>query len=81
MPKMLAEAPEVPVLAAHLWEHFNSLAYERVNTGFGISRLSASDIFGWCLINAISLELWELKAIKKIDAAYIEFVNSRQKEK
>lgn len=71
-PELLAEAPELPPLAAHVWMWFCELANERENNGMGVSRITSRNMLDWCWASGNTLELWERRAIRAIDNAFMK---------
>lgn len=68
---ILAEAPELPPGCGSLWGDFMSLHTTRGSNGFGPARISFSDIDAYQRIRRVTLEPWEIDAIRRADAAYI----------
>ena len=66
------EAPPLPPLAAHIWAWFCDLSGERGNNGMGPSRLTARNIMDWCEFTATTLALWERRALRALDDAWIK---------
>lgn len=71
MPQQLKEAQEIPQLAQHVWYYFLELHAERGNNGMAPMRITSTGIKDWCFVSGIRLERWEIKAIRRIDSAWI----------
>jgi hypothetical protein len=67
----MAELPQLPPLAAHLWAWFFDLRATGGSTGFGPARLTRHEIRIWEEDEGIALEAWERRAILSIDAAWV----------
>jgi hypothetical protein len=80
MPEQLRKAANPPEHAIHVWNHFLELHKERPDNGFGAGRLTASIIKDWCQLYCVELELWEVKAINKIDNAWIRLQSEKRKD-
>jgi hypothetical protein len=72
MPKQLAEAPELPSLASHVWVWFCELHEARGGGGMGVSPISYRDIQDWSELTRTRIEPWEIRAIRKVDCAFIQ---------
>lgn len=72
MPEALANAPELPSVAAHVWRYFTELHAERGENGMGAARITATTMKDWCWATGTDLELWERVAIRRIDAVWFE---------
>lgn len=75
-PKLLEDALEAPPLAFHLWEWFLQLNEERGSNGMGPNRITAQLMKDWCWKTGNVLELWERKAISRIDTKWMEAQNA-----
>ncbi|HEY4712822.1 MAG TPA: hypothetical protein VIH30_01050 [Aquirhabdus sp.] len=71
MPEELANEPDIPESAAHVWHYFIQMNKKRGSNGFGANPLTFTEIRSWCELKKITLEQWELDAIDAIDEAYI----------
>lgn len=71
MPEELANEPDIPESAAHVWHYFIQLNRARGSNGFGANPLSYTEIKNWCELSGIRLEQWELDAIVEMDSAFI----------
>lgn len=71
MPAELAEAPELPALAAHVWDDFLDLHRARGSNGFGPAALRWGDMAAWAQVTGARLLPWEVGAIRALDAAYL----------
>lgn len=74
-PQLLEEAPALPPLVSHLWEWFLDLCNERENNGMAISRISSRAIRDWCWASGNQTEVWERKALRRLDAAWVRAQN------
>lgn len=70
MPDILADAVPIPEAGAHVWGYFCEL--NREAAGGRITSTMMKD-FAWS--SGIDLELWERKAIKRLDAAYFNWLS------
>ena len=70
-PRELAEAPPIPGLAVHVWRYFADMDQFRGSSGFGPNPLSPSDILGWSQLTRTPLQDWEIRAVKRLDVAYL----------
>lgn len=75
MPQQLADAPNLPELAAHVWEYFLQLHIERGSSGMSHRAITSTGIKDWCEISRIKLEPWELRAIRAIDNEWMRSEN------
>lgn len=80
MPKMLLEAPALPVGLEDLWGWFVQLHDSRGSSGFGPARISHLDLFAWQQVSGVSLAPWEVEAIRRADNAYLADHASRNRE-
>lgn len=78
MPKQL-EIQGPPELAAHLWGHYLALHKERPNNGFGSGKITATTVKDWCQVYCVELDLWEVKAIGRIDDAWLKMQSEKKK--
>lgn len=76
MPELQYEpiAPE----AQYLWSWFAELSNARGNSGFGPSPITYLEIQAWAALKQISIEVFEVNALKALDSVYL---NSSNKEK
>jgi len=70
-PQMLLDAPPLPAGCEELWQVFNELHACRGNFGFGPVRITYADIDSFQRVSGVTLQPWELSAIRKADAAYL----------
>ena len=75
-PRELAEAPDLPPLAAHLWGWFLDLDSERGTNGMTASRITSGAMRDWCWATGNRPELWERTALRKLDALWLKEQNS-----
>lgn len=71
LPEMLAEQPEAPRNGIHVWAWFLELHQARGGNGFGPSPISFRDLRDWTEMTRTRPEPWEVRAILKIDQAYL----------
>lgn len=67
MPQQLEDLPELPELAAHIWQYFVDLHSERGNSGMGASKITSAGLLDWQAVEGITLKHWEIRAIRLID--------------
>ena len=72
MPKLLEEAPDCPEMGEYLWDWFIEMHADRRSGVNGAERFSAADMLDWCWASGNTLELWERKALRLIDSAWIK---------
>lgn len=77
MPKMLEDALQVPVLAAHVWSWFLELNDER-QIGVVDSKLTHEQITEWAKAYGVRIEPWERRAIKRIDNLFARMKQEAQ---
>lgn len=71
-PQLLAEAPELPVLAAHLWRWFLDLnSTERMDGGMSPGRITSGILRDWCWATGNNPALWERLALRRLDSLWI----------
>lgn len=78
MPKQLEAVESPPELAIHVWGYFLELHKERSNNGFGAGKITATMIKDWAEVYCIALELWEIKAIRQIDDAWMKMQSEKK---
>ena len=71
-PPELEQVSELPKLAAYIWGYFVDLHKCRGHTGSGFSRITHSQILDWCKLKRVVLSLYEIDAIERIDAIWME---------
>lgn len=71
-PEQLANAPTLPELAEHVWGWFLELRNEQGSNGMAPSRIGSQAMRDWCWATGNTLALWERRAIRAVDAAWIE---------
>lgn len=64
------ESP-VPEEGAHLWAWFQELCGGRVNSGFGPTALSWSDVEAWARLTSTPLTPYETLTLRSMDAAFL----------
>jgi hypothetical protein len=67
----LAALPQLPHHGAHLWTWFTEISATRSSSGMGPNRLTRAEIHAWEADEHQRLELWERRAIMKLDAAWL----------
>lgn len=70
-PKELSDLPPFPESAFLVWGYFQDLSQFRGSSGFGPNSLTPADILAWSQLSRNRLELWEIRAISMLDAAYL----------
>lgn len=73
MPDQLAEAATLPEGLEGLWRTFLDLHQTRAAGMSGPSRITFSDIDAMQRVTGVTLEPWEVDAIRAADSAYFEF--------
>jgi hypothetical protein len=68
---MLVDAAALPAGCEELWRVFNELHACRGNYGFGPVRITYADIDAFQRVSGMRLHPWEIKAIRRADAAYL----------
>lgn len=69
MPEQLANAAPLPDGCDALWLDFMALHQMRSSNGFGPSRITYSDMAAMQDVRGVTLEAWEVDAIRAADAA------------
>lgn len=75
----LAALPPLPKLGAHVWQWFSELAATRTTSGLGPNRLTRAEIHAWEADEGHRLDLWERRAIMRIDQAWIASAHAAPK--
>lgn len=73
MPEQLANAAQLPEGLEGLWGTFLSLHQSRGASMSGPARISFTDIDAMQRVTGMTLEPWEISAIRAADSAYFEF--------
>jgi hypothetical protein len=71
---------DCPEIFEQLWLDFIRLDSKRTSNGFGANPLLDSEIESWCRLNKVSLSVFELELIEKLDRKKLEFT-AKQSEK
>jgi hypothetical protein len=71
MPAQLAEAPEIPEMALHVWKAFWSLSRFRENNGMAVQPITPALIRDWSWVFGEVLAPWEIEAITQLDRLYL----------
>lgn len=79
LPKQLEAVQNPPELAMHVWQYFIELHKERQSNGFSEGRITATAIKDWCQVYCVELDLWEVKAISRIDNEWIRLRTEKRK--
>ena len=66
----LANLPEMPDGAWHVWEWYSDLSGAR-STGMAVNAISWSDIDAYFRLRRIQPERWEVDAIRALDDAFL----------
>lgn len=67
----LAALPTLPPLGAHIWTWFAEIAATRGTAGMGPVPLTRAEVHAWEQDEGQRLDLWERRAIFRIDAAWL----------
>lgn len=67
--------PQLPSLVSHIWSAFLMLSAGRQTAMGGMNPLSYGEIEAWSRLSGVTLEPWELDAIKLLDAEYLRNIN------
>lgn len=70
-PRLLADAPALPVELEPLWQDFTELHASRAQTGFGPLRITFAEIEAFQRVRGGKFLPWQIDAIRRADAAYI----------
>lgn len=70
-PQALLDAPVLPEACVELWGIFKELHACR-GCGFGPACITYGDIDAFQRVTGITLQRWELEAIRRADMAYLE---------
>ena len=73
------EGHELPEHASHVWGYFLDLHSQRQGNGFSEGRITATMIKDWSQVYCVDLDLWEIKAINRIDGAWIKLHAEKSK--
>jgi hypothetical protein len=80
-PEFLLKAPALPKGCEELWRIFSELHACRGSTGFGPMRITYVDLDAYQRVTGKRLQPWELAAIRKADAAYLDHWDEANHEK
>jgi hypothetical protein len=80
MPAMLRDAPELPVLGAHIWAWYCELDRERAHGMEGPGRITHRDITEWAQAYGVTVRAWERRAIKLIDSLHLGLLQRGNEE-
>lgn len=72
------EGPEFPDVIEYLWEFFLELHAARPMGGMGAGPLTFEGIKAWCELTHRCLQTWEVRAIKEIDAEWLQAQTKRR---
>lgn len=64
----------------YLYQTFLEIQGARQGTGFGVNLLTWSEIRSYCYLFNLKFEPWEVRMIKRIDAAYMTELNKKDSE-
>lgn len=73
-PKEL-DGPDCPDTLTHLWQWFLELHSARSYGQHGPNPLTYPDIAAWSALTAANPTPWEVTALKRIDATWLEIVH------
>nr|WP_294511715.1 hypothetical protein [uncultured Bilophila sp.] len=65
------EDPLIPDEGLYLWNFFQELSSGRINSGFGPTALSWSDIEAWVCLTSTPLSPYEVLTIRSMDAVFL----------
>jgi len=71
-PRQLIDAPELPECGRYLWMWFVDMNNSEREVSMTVSRITASSMIAWQWATGNILALWERKALRAIDAVWIE---------
>jgi len=60
------------MLAGHLWIWFVDMNNAEREGGMSVSRITATSMIAWQWATGNTLELWERKALRAVDAAWVD---------
>lgn len=69
--ELIANAPPLPSGLEQLWAKYLSLHESRGSTGFGMARITYSDIAHFKSVTGAMLSPWEVDAIRKLDNLWL----------
>lgn len=69
---VLADAPVLPDGLGPLWRDFMAMHSTRSSTGFSPMRISYADLEAYQRVEGVRLAPWQVEAIKRADAAYLD---------
>lgn len=70
-PAALADRPRLPEGLDPLWRDFSELHDSRGSNGFGPMRITFGDIHAWQAVKGVTLEAWEVEAVRRADNAFL----------
>ena len=68
---MLLDAPALPAGCEELWRIFNELHSCR-SVGMGVQRITYADIDAFQRVSGVTLQAWELDAIRRADTVFLK---------
>ena len=68
----------LPEEAQYLWEWFAELSNSRQSGGFGPNPISHLDMQAWASLKRLTLEPFEVDALRAIDAVYLAASNKKK---
>jgi hypothetical protein len=71
VPVELQDQPELPESASHVWDWFLDLNAGRTASMAGLNTISYLEIKAWADLHNEKLAVWEVKAIKALDNAFL----------
>lgn len=78
LPEKLANAPELRASCKPLWDDFLELHGSRQSAGLGPARITWRDIADWQRFRGVTLESWEVDAIRAADNLWLsEFTDTK----
>jgi hypothetical protein len=75
--EILEKEEELPWPVEYLWAYFTELNLSRGSGGFGPGPILYSEILAWMSCTGVWLNPWEIRAIKEVDAKFMEVTYAR----
>jgi hypothetical protein len=76
----MTNAREYPMEAQHIVSWFWSLNAGRRSNGWGLERLSHSEIRDWTILHGVKPTPWEVETLRVMDIAFLEGLAEQEKE-
>lgn len=78
-PRALAYKPEIGAHQMDIWRAFCDLAGARSSNGYGPNPIAWTEIDAWLRVTGARLDAWEVRAIRRMDAAFLDWAAERVK--